>query len=256
MMNVEKYMVSQSKIFNYQVSKGFSKTVPNLVIEEKIRNMLLGTFQLQVIVYPIDCSLFRGHKSSVKYDNIWYTTNDLNYSIGVELEYSTNVTVMIPYLPIYEKIGNDPLLISNVETDMLQLSNELHNSDDGLEKVDESYGTERIGDELVVLEEIYSYDFELNMEYNTSDLEKGNFDFVFTESHRKDDIRCNPVQLSSSEIRSLYVEKINKKSVLYELERQKEKLMGCKEAKSPVRRKRKYTARKDRNENPVLQQDK
>ena len=72
-----------------------------------------------------------------------------------------------------------------------------------------------------MLEEIYSDDSELNMEYNTSDLETGNSDFVVTVSHRKDYSSCNPVQLSSSEIRSLDVEEINKKSVLSELERQK-----------------------------------
>ena len=71
-----------------------------------------------------------------------------------------------------------------------------------MEKVDETYETERIANKLVVLEEIYSNDSELNMEYNTSDLEKGNSDFVIIESHRKYFIRCNPVQLSSSEIRS------------------------------------------------------
>ena len=54
-----------------------------------------------------------------------------------------------------------------------------------MEKVDESYETERIANKLVVLEEIYSNDFELNMEYNTIDLEKGNFDFVIIESHRE-----------------------------------------------------------------------
>ena len=42
---------------------------------------------------------------------------------------------------------------------------------------------------------------------------------------------------------------MNKKSLLCQLERQKEKLMACRETKSPVRRKRKYTARKDSNEN-------
>ena len=105
----------------------------------------------------------------MKYDNIWYTTNDLNYSIDVESECSTNDTGMIPYLLIYEKISNDPLLIGNVETDMPQLTNELHNTDDVLEKEDESYETERIADKLVVLEEICSEDSELNMEYNTSD---------------------------------------------------------------------------------------
>ena len=128
---------------------------------------------------------------------------------------------MMPYLLIYEKIGNDPLLISNVEADMSQLSNELHNADDELEKVDESYVKERIADELVMLEEIHSGDSELGMEYNTRDLAKDNFDFVVTESHRKDDIRCNLVQSSSSEIRSLDVEEMGKKSVLCELERQK-----------------------------------
>ena len=37
MMNVEKYMVIQLEIFNYDpMSKDFSKTVPNLITEEKI----------------------------------------------------------------------------------------------------------------------------------------------------------------------------------------------------------------------------
>ena len=70
---------------------------------------------------------------------------------------------MILYLLIYENIGNDPLLISNVETDMSRLSNELQNTDDVLEKVDESYETEGIADELVVFEGIYSDDSEFNM---------------------------------------------------------------------------------------------
>ena len=78
-------------------------------------------------------------------------------------------------------------------------------------------------------------------------MEKGSIDFVVIESHRKDDISCNPVQPYSSEIRSSDVEEMNKKSVLCELERQKGKLMACKDTKSPVRRERKYTARKDRN---------
>ena len=60
----------------------------------------------------------------MKYDITCYTTNDLNYSISVELKFSANDTGMIPYLLIYEKIGSDPLLISNVETDMSQLTNE------------------------------------------------------------------------------------------------------------------------------------
>ena len=113
----------------------------------------------------------------------------------------------------------DPLMISNVETDMSQLTNERPNTDDVLEKPDESYETERIADELDVLEEIYSDDSELNMEYNTSDLEKGSIDFVVIESHRKDDIRFKPVQPSSPEIRSVDVEEMNKKYVLCELER-------------------------------------
>ena len=85
---------------NIQISssvKDFSKTVSNRVIEEKIHNMPSGTFQLQAIVYHVGCSRFWGHyKSSVKYDNICYTINDLNYSVGVELQSSTNDTGMIP----------------------------------------------------------------------------------------------------------------------------------------------------------------
>ena len=39
-----------------------------------------------------------------------------------------------------------------------------------------------------MLEEIYSDYSELDMEYNTSDLEKESIDFGVTESRRKDDI--------------------------------------------------------------------
>ena len=46
-----------------------------------------------------------------------------------------------------------------------------------LEKVDENYKTERIADELVVLEEICLDESELNMEYNTRAFE--NFSIVF-----------------------------------------------------------------------------
>ena len=43
------------------------------------------------------------------------------------------------------------MLISNMETDMSQLTNALHNTDGVLEKVDESYERGRIANELVVL---------------------------------------------------------------------------------------------------------
>ena len=96
----------------------------------------------------------------------------------MELQCSINDTGMILFLLIYKKIDNELLLISNVETDMSQLTNKLHNTDDVLEKVDERYETERNADELVVLGEKYSDNPELNMEYNTSDLEKGSIDLV------------------------------------------------------------------------------
>ena len=153
-----------------------------------------------------------------------------------------------------KKFGHDPLLISNVETSMSQVSSELHNPDDALEKVDEKRKTERIANEVVLLEEVHSDDSELNMEYNTSDLEKVNFDFVVAESHRKDNISCNSIQPSCCGMRSLDVKKMNKKSVLCELERQQ--LIACKETNSPVTRKSKCTARKDRNGNTILYQDK
>ena len=58
-MNVEKYMANQLKIFDYdQVLEVLSKTVLNLAIE--------ATFQLQAIVYHIGCHPFQKHyKSSV-----------------------------------------------------------------------------------------------------------------------------------------------------------------------------------------------
>ena len=88
------------------------------------------------------------------------------------MESTTNDAGMIPYLVIYEKIYNDPLLIGNVETDRPKLSNKLHNTDDVLKKVDETYETERIADELFVLEETYSDYSELSMELNKSDQKK------------------------------------------------------------------------------------
>lgn len=136
--------------------------------------MHLGTFQVQATVYHIGCFSFQGYYKSVNYDNIWYTSNDLNYSIGVKLECNSNDTGMMSYLLIYEKIDNNPLLISNIETNMSRLSNELLDTGDALEKVDESYEAERIADELVELEKIYSDDTQLNVEYNTRDMEKRN----------------------------------------------------------------------------------
>ena len=69
MINVEIYMVIHLKVFNYdQMLKDFSKTLYNLIIEEKIHNMVLGTFQLEAIIFHFGCFHFRGrYKSSVKY---------------------------------------------------------------------------------------------------------------------------------------------------------------------------------------------
>ena len=81
--------------------------------------MLLGTFQLQAVVYHIGCSRFLGHyKSSVKYDNIWYTTNGLNYSIDVKLE------CMGPYIYDVHTEGDwGSLEISHVFVDFVVLNN-------------------------------------------------------------------------------------------------------------------------------------
>ena len=57
---------------------------------------------------------------------------------------------------------------------MSRRSNELLDTGDTLEKVDESYEAERIADELVELEKIYSDDTQLNVEYSTRDMEKRN----------------------------------------------------------------------------------
>ena len=55
------------------------------------------------------------------------------------------------------------MFISNVETDIVQVSNELHNTDDVLDKAGESYEEEKIADEFVVLEEIHSDGSVLNI---------------------------------------------------------------------------------------------
>ena len=70
------------------------------------------------------------------------------------------------------------MLISTAETDMSQLTNKSHNTDDVLEKVDENYKTERIADELAVLKEICLDESELNMEYNTRAFEKFSIAFL------------------------------------------------------------------------------
>lgn len=167
--------------------------------------MILGTFQLQAIVYHVGYSPFQGHyKSYLKYDNIWHTT-------------MTSISQLVWYPTIYENIGNNPWLISNVEIDTSRLSNELHNNTyDVLEKINESYETEITADEWVVLEELYWDYSEFNIEYNTSDSEKTNIDLVVTEPHR--------FWRSEEEICIFWTRKTKKK------------LMLCKETKSPVRR--------------------
>ena len=86
----------------------------------------------------------------------------------MKLEFIINDTGMTHFLLIFEKIGNNPLLIGNVQTDISQLSNELRSTDDVLGKIDESYETERIANELVMLKDMYSDDSE--MQYNTNEV--------------------------------------------------------------------------------------
>ena len=86
----------------------------------------------------------------------------------MKLEFITNDTGMTHFLLIFEKIGNNPLLIGNVQTDISQLSNELRSTDDVLGKIDKSYETKRIANELVMLKGMYSDDSE--MQYNTNEV--------------------------------------------------------------------------------------
>ena len=104
--NVEKYLIIQVKIFNYDKKKKVSmKTTPNLIIEEEFQNILLGKFDLKGVVYHIGDSMARGHYvSSVKINNVWYTLNDEIISMGVKLMCSSNdIDGAVPYLLVYEK---------------------------------------------------------------------------------------------------------------------------------------------------------
>ena len=115
--NVEKYMIVQLKIFEFnRDTLAYTKKIPNLFIEEEINNILLGILDLRAVVYHIGDSPFSGHyMSSVKYNETWYTTNDDKCYAGVQLHCSNNNdNVMTPYLLIYEKRGtSDSLIFSN-----------------------------------------------------------------------------------------------------------------------------------------------
>ena len=98
MINVQKYLVIQLKTFKYdQDTHEFSKIVPKILIDDEIHNILLKTLKLKAIVYHSGNSPFGGHyKSSVRYNNTWYVTNDGNPNSVLNSD-------DVPYLIIYEK---------------------------------------------------------------------------------------------------------------------------------------------------------
>ena len=83
------------------------KIIPDLIIEEEINNILIGTLKLRAIVYHVGDSPDQGHYvCAVKNGDTWYTCNDDQINFGVKLECNPTVKddLLIPYLLIYEKV--------------------------------------------------------------------------------------------------------------------------------------------------------
>ena len=78
LMNAEKYIIMQLKIFGYdRICNRRFKIIPNLIIEEEIDNILLGKLHLCAVIYHIGDSPDQGHYvCAIKDDDIWYTCND------------------------------------------------------------------------------------------------------------------------------------------------------------------------------------
>ena len=109
MMNVEKYLAIQLKIFKFdRNTQQPSKIVPNIFIDPEFTNELLGTFKLRAIVYHSGNSSNVGHyKSSVKYNNTMYTISDGDTNANVDFDDT-------PYIVIYEKdyhVSNNALSV-------------------------------------------------------------------------------------------------------------------------------------------------
>ena len=126
LMNVKECMIIQLKTFGYdQITRQPFKTIPKLVIEEEINNILLGKLKLLAIVYHIGTSPNHGHYvTAVKFCDEWYTCNDAIVEIGVKLNCDPTVDAdersMIPYLLIYTK---------DVESNVIAESNVCHENE-------------------------------------------------------------------------------------------------------------------------------
>ena len=108
LLYAEKYVVMQLKIFGYNRdnNRGF-KIIPDLIIEEEINNILIGTLKLRAIVYHVGDSPDQGHYvCAVKNGDTWYTCNDDQINLGVKLKCNSTIKddLLIPYLLMYEKV--------------------------------------------------------------------------------------------------------------------------------------------------------
>ncbi|XP_066930953.1 uncharacterized protein [Clytia hemisphaerica] len=110
LFNVSHALIIQLVIFCYDQTTGrLKKLVPNLNIETEIENVLLGTLELQAIVYHHGNTPDSGHYTSVvKYNEQWYSVNDDHVTVIKGDEFNCKISdKIVPYVLIYKKCNRE-----------------------------------------------------------------------------------------------------------------------------------------------------
>ncbi|XP_066926765.1 uncharacterized protein [Clytia hemisphaerica] len=131
LLNVSDSLIIQLVIFSFNQTTGAPlKLSPNLAIETKIENILLGTFELTAIIYHHGHTANSGHYTAVvKHGEQWYSVDD-DRVLPIEADvFKCSVKDhMVPYILLYRKFNREiNLMPVNANN---QLDNPDHIKDD------------------------------------------------------------------------------------------------------------------------------
>ena len=115
LFNISNCLIIQLNLFRYDpITYHSTKIALNLNIETKIENVLLGTLDLQAIIFHHGDAANSGHyTANVKYGESWYSVNDHRVTpIQNDSFYCSVNDDIVPYLLIYNKSNKESVSTS------------------------------------------------------------------------------------------------------------------------------------------------
>eukprot|EP00111_Clytia_hemisphaerica_P024389 TCONS_00071962-protein len=243
LFNVADTLIIQLIIFGFDRTTNSSKKLaPNLTIETKVENVLLGTLHLQGIVYHHGNSPNSGHYTAVvKHGETWYSADDEHVAPFQTNSFRCSVNEKtVPYILIYKK---------DVTKQTVSTSPACNQSDDN------SCSFSRGNTPILTMHDTEENYVEIGKATPSLTAHKSIIDFEISKTSRKEKCDESQINIAQPDLDSIFEteeflptltpEKLLKRSLLQELDRQNNKMNDAETISlkpTPIKRKRKLTA--------------